>query len=188
MKTKNELRVEYKKIRDKIIDKKKKSKEIFDTIINNNLLDDKNVIAIYYSREDEVYTLDFIDYLLSIGKTVLLPKVKESNMVFYRITSLKSDAFIRSKIGIIEPEENNENIFNKSNIDLIIVPGICFDRMGYRIGFGGGFYDKYLSGEKIDTIGVCFQECLLDKFIPIDEYDLNVDYIVTEEEIIKTKR
>ena len=65
-----------------------------------------------------------------------------------------------------------------SNNCVCIVPGICFDKNGYRIGYGKGYYDKYLSNKSIYKIGICFKECLIDN-MPHDLYDIKVDLIVS---------
>lgn len=90
---------------------------------------------------------------------------------------------IKNNFDILEPEIIDENYFDqttkKINLDLIFVPGLCFDKSGNRIGFGKGFYDKFLKLNKNSfKIGCCPKECLVEK-LPIDIWDEKVDLFVT---------
>ena len=67
----------------------------------------------------------------------------------------------------------------EGKIDLIIVPGICFDKANNRLGFGKGYYDKYLANKNIKKFGICFKEQLLDD-IPTDNNDIKMDLIITD--------
>ena len=74
-----------------------------------------------------------------------------------------------------------------SEVDLIIVPGVAFDKCGYRIGYGGGYYDRFLSNlDHVTKISLAFNMQLIDK-IPTDHFDIPVNYIITEKEIINCK-
>lgn len=171
---KQTLRKEYLEIRKNILDKDIKSKLIFNKIVNTIEYRQCKTIALYKSLDSEVNTDELIDYSLSVGKIVLLPKVINNDLVFYKIT--KETILIKSAFGVYEPiEENNYN----GNIDLIIVPGVCFDKNNNRLGFGKGYYDRYLSNNSIKKIGICFKEQLLDN-IPTDINDMKMDLIITD--------
>ena len=77
----------------------------------------------------------------------------------------------------MEPMYNKDNIY-KGKIDLIIVPGVGFDQNNNRLGYGKGFYDHFLKNKNIFKIGICFKEQLLDE-IPVNEYDIKMDLIIT---------
>ena len=85
------------------------------------------------------------------------------------------DELKKGSFDILEPTSNDKVT---SNNCVCIVPGICFDKNGYRIGYGKGYYDKYLSNKSIYKIGICFKECLIDN-MPHDLYDIKVDLIVS---------
>ncbi len=174
-----ELRKKYLIIRQNIINKDKKSEMIFNKLISSDEYKKSNIIALYYSLKSEVNTLELIKYSLKNNKIVLLPKVINNDMVFYKIESLNN--LIKSNFGIMEP--SNGIIFDKNNIDLIVVPGVCFDKYLNRIGFGKGYYDKYLSNSNIYSIGICFQEQISDGMIITDKTDIKLKKIITDKNI-----
>ncbi|MBR6949047.1 MAG: 5-formyltetrahydrofolate cyclo-ligase [Bacilli bacterium] len=173
---KNTLREEYINIRNSIT-----NKDIKSVIIYNKLISDKDYInskriALYNSLDSEVSTKKLIDYSLDKGKTVLLPVVDNDNMEFYIIN--RNTKYNRSTFGILEPISKDN--LNKALIDLIIVPGICFDLNKNRIGFGKGYYDKYLSNTSIKTIGICFDEQITNQDIDCNKYDVKVKRLISD--------
>ena len=171
---KQSLRKEYLTMRDNIPNKEEKSNIIFDKIISLKEYQQAKTIALYKSLSSEVNTGKLIDYSLSIGKTVLLPKVIGNDLVFYEVTN--KTIFMKSSFGVYEPMEKNSY---DEKIDLIIVPGVCFDKKNNRLGFGKGYYDRFLINNKTKKIGVCFKEQLIDN-IPTDKFDIKMDLIVTD--------
>jgi len=175
---KKRIRENYKKIRKNIPNKEEKSEEIFNTIINDPLYQNANVIAFYNSTSDEVDTHKLIEYSRSLGKTVLLPRTVSYDLIFFAITN--DTKYQKSEFGITEPIGGL--VYSPEKIDLVIVPGIAFDKEGNRIGYGGGYYDRYLEWSKRPSIALCFQEQILDETIPAEEYDMKVDIIQTDKE------
>ncbi|SHH24992.1 5-formyltetrahydrofolate cyclo-ligase [Clostridium grantii] len=118
---------------------------IFNEIINNKQFINANTIFTYVSFGSEIDTQRLINYALSIGKNICVPKVfnKQKVMKAYKISSLKE--LNKSNYGILEPFGDNMKEVLKENIDLAIFPGIAFDNKGGRIGYGGGYYDKFFS-------------------------------------------
>ena len=171
---KSELRSIMLKKREVIKDKELLSLRITDNIINLDIYKIAKVIALYNSLLSEVDTSYLISKSLN-NKIVLLPKITNSHMIFIKIDS--STKYTKSKLGILEPIGEEYT----GNIDLIIVPGIAFDKKGNRLGFGMGYYDKYLSNKDIYKIGICFSEQLVDN-VPINKLDIPVNLVVTEKE------
>ena len=92
-----------------------------------------------------------------------------------------NEVFEKSALGVAEPEKP---VFaDGKDMDLIVVPGLAFSKDGVRLGFGGGYYDRYLKDLKCDTVGLCYHVCIADDLIK-DEYDINVKYIITEKGIV----
>ena len=90
---------------------------------------------------------------------------------------------IKNQFGILEPEISGDNVFDQVNkkikLDIILIPGLCFDKSGNRIGFGKGFYDKFLKlNPNSLKIGCCPKECLVDE-LPADPWDIRVDIVLT---------
>ena len=172
---KNNLRKKYKEIRKD----NQSTDDIFDRIIKLPEYINSKKIALFYSTEDEVDTLRLIEYSLKNNKDVYLPRVIDKHqMVFIKIKDLNKKHFTLSKYGIYEPILTDDI---SEDIDLSIVPGLCFDKNGHRVGYGGGFYDYYFSSHQSHKIGICFDNQILeDSYIDTDKYDIPVDIIVTE--------
>ena len=108
----------------------------------------------------------------------------DKELKFYRISKME-DLISGGAFGIKEPKENIENLIDKSNIDLMIVPGICFDKEKNRIGFGKGYYDRYLANENnIIKIGICFDEQVREEYILVDDFDIKMNMVITDKKII----
>jgi len=138
-------------------------------------------IALYYPINKEVNVLSLIEELLKTQKKVYLPKVLGKQMKMGRVKSL--DRLIKSKFNIPEPIDDEIS----SKIDLYIIPAIAYDFNGYRIGYGGGYYDRYfLQNPKTYLIGVVFNFQLIDS-VPIHPHDLQADLIMTEKKEIEIK-
>lgn len=177
---KEKLRKEYKSIRSNVNNKIEKSRDIANKLVRNENFEKAKVLAVYKSLGTEVDTTELINYSISIGKTVVLPKVEGDELKFYKVNSINEN-FIKSSFGVEEPLGNESNLVDKTCIDLLIVPGLCFDREKNRLGFGRGYYDRYLKNEDLKTIGICFDEQILEKeILPITEDDVKLDEIITD--------
>lgn len=158
---------------------------VFEKLINSKLYNDAKSIFIFISYGSEVDTIKIIEHLLKEGKEVYVPKtykdIKEMKAV--KITSLSN--MVKDKMGILEPVDVSEDSIGQK-FDLIIMPGVAFDSFGNRIGYGGGYYDKYLSNynEETEKVALAYHMQLLNK-IETEDHDIKVDYIVTERNIIK---
>lgn len=86
---------------------------------------------------------------------------------------------------MFEPKEHETDAVSKEEIDLVIVPGLLYNRAGYRVGFGGGYYDRFLKDYRGYTISLAFSFQLIDH-LPHEEYDIPVGKMITEKEIIRT--
>lgn len=171
---KNELRKIYRLKRKNIENKTIKDKIIYNKVINNKYVLKSDLILIYVSNNEEVNTLNIINYFLSFKK-VAVPRIDNNIMNFYIINSL--DELKKGYFNILEPITNNK-VLSYSN-SVCITPGICFDNNGYRVGYGKGFYDKFFSKNNIYKIGLCYKECIIENII-IDKYDINVDEIIND--------
>jgi 5-formyltetrahydrofolate cyclo-ligase len=143
-----------------------------------------DTIAITISKGKEIDTIPIIKQAWSEGKTVSVPKCDPTtkSMAFRQITSFSQLESVY--FGLLEPIETVTSEVNKSDMDIIIVPGICFSKNGYRIGYGGGYYDRYLQHVSALTVSLayCFQ--VVDS-LPIEEHDVPVQMIITNEGVIQ---
>lgn len=171
---KQELRKKYLSIRNNIKDKDIKDNIIYNRIISDIDILNKDLILIYVSYNSEVDTIKIINYFLD-KKKVAVPRIDNGIMNFYYIDSI-NDLKI-GYFGILEPI-NNDKVTNFDNC-ISITPGICFDKLGYRIGYGKGFYDKFYAKHHVYKVGLCYKECLIDN-IDFNEYDISVDKVITD--------
>jgi len=180
---KKELREKYKQIRKDIENKEKLSEQITNKVLSSPEYINADVICSYISFGEEVGTIQIIKDALKKGKTVGVPITDKTHMDFYKITSIEEIKH-KNSFGIIEPEKNKEDLIIPKSIDLIIAPGICFDLEDNRLGFGKGYYDKYLSNKELTAfkIGVCFKEqILVNELIDIDVHDIKMDKVITDD-------
>ena len=174
---KNELRNYYKKAIKDIKNKDIASDIIAEQVLNLKRYKVAKVVCIYSNAENEVSTDKLIEQALK-NKIVGVPVVSGDRMDFYQIHS-SNDLKSINQFGIKEPESLKKYI-KPEDIDLIIVPGVCFDQFGNRIGYGGGYYDQYLmqTGVRAFMVGVCFKEQLILHKIKIDPSDVKMDLVI----------
>lgn len=179
---KNQLRTKIKKERTSIL---KSEKEQMDTKIAENLVDSgilakTKLVLIYLSTEIEIGTDKIIEYCLNNSINVAVPRCTGlRKMDFYPFD--KHTQLEKSKFGIYEPLENKKNVIKSFDNAVCIVPGLAFNKKGFRLGYGGGFYDTFIyENPNMKTIGICYKRYIYDN-LPIGKYDKRVNYIVTEE-------
>lgn len=135
-------------------------------------------VFVYLPLAWEVGTQAIIDAANADGKRIAVP-VSGENGEMTAVYVTPSTVFRRGKFGILEPENTGE-ILLPQNASLILVPALAFDRQGTRLGRGGGYYDRWLSGTVGVRIGLCYS-CFLMKRLPKEEHDFAVDAVCTQE-------
>ena len=147
----------------------------YSTLLKNSHFKNAATVFCYVSFGSEIETLPLIKHILK-EKTLCVPYCtdKTGNMIAVKIDSL--DDLLPGSFGILEPKNPLE--FDKSLIDVCIVPGLGFDKQGGRIGYGKGYYDRFLFGMDAYTIGLCHSELLLDS-IPSGPHDIKVKKTIT---------
>ena len=171
---KKEVRIKYRKIRKNIIGKETKDSLVFNNLLTKVDFNKYNQILIYVSNSEEVDTLKIISYFIS-NKKIAVPKIENGIMNFYYIKDTSELA--PGYFNILEPITND--IVTDYYNSICITPGICFSKEGYRIGYGGGFYDRFLTNNKVYAVGLCYKECLVEK-IETDKFDKKVDLVITD--------
>lgn len=141
-------------------------------------------IGITISLKPEVDTYSIIEKAWKEEKTVAVPKCepKERKMTFRAIEHFQQ--LEKVYFNLLEPIEAETNEKNAHEIDLLIVPGVAFTEKGDRLGVGGGYYDRYLSFYKGETIALAFDDQIV-KTLPIDVYDQPVKQIITDAKVYK---
>ncbi|HEX9026827.1 MAG TPA: 5-formyltetrahydrofolate cyclo-ligase [Clostridium sp.] len=159
-------------------------KNIFLKLINSEFYINANVIFTFVSFKSEVDTHQIIKYALQSNKTVYVPKIesKERGIEIFKIDNLEELKI--GYFGILEPQASCQAV-DSNNIDLILLPGIAFDRLGGRVGYGKGFYDAFLRkmNKRVDKIALAYDFQILSK-VPMNELDVKIDGIITNDQII----
>ncbi|CEG27863.1 5-formyltetrahydrofolate cyclo-ligase [Bacillus sp. B-jedd] len=141
------------------------------------------VVGITISRPPEVDTYAIISQAWLEGKMIAVPKCfpANRNMDFRYLTDFSQLESVY--YGLKEPKEEMTGLALKEDIDLLIVPGVAFSTNGFRLGFGGGYYDRFLAGYSGKTVSLAFSCQLIDK-LPVEVHDIPVGRIITEQRVI----
>jgi 5-formyltetrahydrofolate cyclo-ligase len=163
------------------LEKARKSAIIKGRLFNKEEFKKAKVVMFYVSLQDEVDTLIMIDEALKAGKRIAVPVIlKEEKRliageIHNRLEDLESQHF-----GIYQPRQDRVKEIPLDDIDLVVVPGVAFDRKNIRLGRGHGYYDRFLSGlpKRTKTIGLAFDFQVLED-LPQDPHDIPVSKIVS---------
>jgi 5-formyltetrahydrofolate cyclo-ligase len=156
------------------------SKLIQETLIGSPEFIESKSIGVYLPIGSEVQTDDIIRNAIESEKTVMLPRVITNDLHFFIVEKhdYEHDSFDVNKFGIKEPKKTNMKL---DFIDLLIVPGIVFDSHGYRIGYGHGYYDKFMAEKRfLKSIGLAYEFQLMKNPIPKSEFDKKIDILITD--------
>jgi 5-formyltetrahydrofolate cyclo-ligase len=152
------------------------SKRAQEFVINSNEFKSAKVVGAYYAFGSEVRTDVILEKARALGKKVALPSVEGESLAFYELSSGKY--LVKGRFGIMEPLPYG----SVDRMDLLVIPGIAFDKKGYRLGYGKGYYDKFLSKKDVYSIGLAYSFQLLEN-LPKGKYDKKLDAVVTEKGI-----
>lgn len=153
-----------------------------ENFLKSNFFSKSRIIGIYYPIHNEVQTFRIIHQSLSKSKIICLPKLIDKKLLFYEFDQY--DKVEIGSYGIMEPLIDNKNL--TTYVDTIVTPGIVFDRRGFRIGYGKGYYDKFFkfSHNDIKIIGLCYEFQLVSHNIDNEPHDIRMDTIMTNTEVI----
>lgn len=186
MRTKEELRniVRTRKRQMSPMEIREKSEIIFQNLEKLSVYEQSQWIFSYVSYNQEVDTGRWLEGALKKQKRIAVPKVTGNEISFFEITDLKQ--LSKGYQGILEP---NTSVCVDGTDALILMPGLAFDRLYHRCGYGGGYYDRYLqkfSKTKMHTVALGYDFQIFDE-IPYEDHDRLVDYIITETGILQRK-
>lgn len=184
MSIKQEIRNKAKLERKNIQDKNLLSSRIVDKFLSSSLYKNSKTVLCYSPINDEVDTSLIISNAIQDGKILALPYCVDDNgiMDFYIVENYDKQTVVGS-YGIIEPNINLCKRLENFDNSVIIVPALCFNEKGYRLGYGKGYYDRFLEKHSLISVGLCYNS-LVKNEIPIDKYDKPVNFILTESQII----
>lgn len=163
-----------------------KSRLIFFKLINTEAYKRATTIHCYVSikKQNEVETRNILQHMLDNGKIVVVPRMeKNGRLSHYRIESLEELTI--NKWGVSEPESKQKKRVETGDLDLIIVPMVAGDTHNNRLGYGKGYYDRFLSGISATKTGVLFDVQLYENRLPTDKFDVQMDMIITESALVE---
>ena len=179
---KSELRRQIIKQRQSLLEAewKQKSQEICQNLAKSDLyIKAKTVLGYFSFRREPDLSYLFLDNKSDNDKNWGFPRCVDKSLIWHYWKS--EDELITGKYGIQEPNPSSP-IIKPENVDLILVPCVACDYQNFRLGYGGGYYDRFLSSpewESIPTIGIVFNFAYLTR-VPVEEWDKNLDSICTE--------
>ena len=178
--TKNELRQSYKLLRAGIsLDRKaeldRKICALAQTLACFRYAD---TVLMYAPTGSEIDVMPIAEAALKLHKRVAFPKCDPSNntMIFKYVSSF--DELSRGEYSLLEPSDDAESVVDFSH-SICIVPGLVFDKEGYRVGYGKGYYDRFLNSYTETTLGLVYSDFILEK-LPRGRFDHKVDILVCE--------
>lgn len=174
---KAELRKKLLNTRENIENKAEKSKQIAKNLMEQPFFQTAQTIMVYLSINSEVKTIELVKKMLSLGKRLCAPVCMAGGMMVAKSFS-SLDELKCGRFGILEPQ--GDEVFD---IDLILVPGLGFNERFHRIGYGAGYYDRFLENLSAVTCGLFYDEQRAD--FEEAAHDLPLDYIITETKILK---
>ena len=161
--------------------RRKKDMLLCNTLAESEAFLSCDTLLAYSPIKDEIDVLPLVEKAFSMGKRVAFPKCeKGGDMNFYYVNSLSELSL--GAYNIKEPQENSELFYGRENT-LCILPALAFDKSGYRLGYGGGYYDRFLARFNLTGVGLVYDEFLFDN-LPKNEYDKKSDILITEGGVI----
>lgn len=159
------------------------SRQLQENLFQSELWENAETIGVYLSMGMEWDTHEVVAQAFLEDKHVTVPKTipDSKELIFYRITDPSQT--IKGNFGLEEPDIQVTTAKDKDAIDLLIVPGLVFTQNGYRVGFGGGYYDRYLANFVHTTASLVHTNQFVDTF-PIEPFDIPINYLITEQGVI----
>lgn len=160
------------------------SSQLINHLLSSSLWKTAKVIGVTISQALEWSTKPIIKAGWEQGKTIAVPKCypDDKKLVFYKFTSYNQLEVVYYNLQ--EPNPEKTTAIDKNDMDLLIVPGLVYDKDGYRIGFGGGYYDRFLTDFRQTTVSLASRRQIVEE-IPYESYDIPVDHIITDKGMIK---
>ncbi len=188
---KEEIRKKIKKMRMDLSEQEvsNNSESINESLISTQYFKDANLIMAYVDYKNEVLTKKIINYSLKMGKRIAVPitEIKTKKMTPSEIINY-SDDLKCGNYGIMEPKNECIRPVDPEEIDIILIPGVSFDINGNRLGYGAGYYDRFLLrlNDNAVKIALAYEMQILKNVYP-EEHDIPVDFVITESRIIDCK-
>jgi 5-formyltetrahydrofolate cyclo-ligase len=192
------MSMEKKSLREKVLalrtelsldERRKKSRMIQDRLISTQEFQEARTVMLFLNFRDEVETSDIAQTVIDLGKTLVLPRCAPKGIILPALIRNLDTDIEPGTWGIREPKKENLQQVNPLDIDCVIVPGAAFDREGYRLGYGGGYYDRFFErlNKCTPKIALAFS-CQVVPKVPVEPFDKKIDLLITEEGVIRFQK
>ena len=187
---KRTLRQKYKEVRSQMLPSEREyaDNEIFLRLTALRSFQQAELLLCYVSTPIEVSTRRLITFSLTQGKRVAVPRCIPGtvNMEFYQMNSLEE--LSPGTFGVLEPHADLEKKITDFSLNcLCVIPGLCFDLAGYRLGYGKGYYDRFLSAYNGERVGICYENCIRSSLFH-GRFDVAVDCLITEKGLKRLRK
>lgn len=183
--SKNELRQKYRALRDSFGEEfiEKASQTVCKSLAKREEFINADTVLLYYPIKNEISPMPLFEICLKMGKKVAFPVCQNDtlSLVFKAVSSI--DELSRSAFGLFEPNEGCETVELTQNT-LCVVPALAFARDGHRLGYGKGFYDRFLANFHGTSVGLSYSALLLCEILH-EKHDIPLDMIITESEVLR---
>ena len=169
-----------------VTDRHKRSLDACTLLASTKEFKAAQIIMLFLSMQQEVETATLAVKAWQEGKSIAAPRVDWQGRRMEPVEIKSLDVGLKeTQFGVREPIAGTQVALGM--IDIVVIPGLAFDRRGYRVGRGRGFYDRFLSQQDFKglRIGLCFHEQLLGEAIPTEEHDIPMDVVITDREIVR---
>ena len=181
---KNALRKQYKQIRTQLTMEQvtKNSEQIADYLFQTAFWQKSHTVMLYLSFQNEVITDSIYQRGWQEGKTMLIPICSPQNGIMTMSVLSSFEQLTLNRYGIRELPDSLQQIVPPEAIDLCLIPGVAFDRYGNRLWFGSGYYDRYMAyiAPDVPRIALAHSCQIYEGILPTDQYDLPIEYMLTE--------
>lgn len=186
---KTNLRAHYRQKREALTPEEKRARDtaVAETVRSLWQYQQNEWLLTYVSTPIEVDTHRIIEQALADGKRVAVPRCVPNtrDMEFYEIRSLSE--LEKGTFGVLEPVPSEERLLRDLSRGLCLIPAFCYDFAGYRLGYGKGYYDRFLARFEGNRIGICYSDCIRHH-LPHGRFDRAAELIVTDKFIRRTNR
>ena len=137
------------------------------------------IIHIFLSKADEPETSQIIELAWKSGKKIGVPCVLPDTLELLHSQLISFEDLRPGALGVLEPSLEQRTALTPESFDLVIVPGVAFDRQGGRLGYGKGYYDRFLKMTRAFRIGVCFSSQIVES-VPMEDHDIHMQGLISE--------
>jgi 5-formyltetrahydrofolate cyclo-ligase len=158
------------------------SHQVCENLFSSSLWPAKGKVALYSPIKNEVETRTIFERAIQDGLEVYYPRIAGDEIQFHRVNDLKE--LKPGSFGVLESLKTSEKLSENEKLDLLIVPGVAFDQKGHRLGYGKGFYDRFLAKKRFEkSVGLAYQ-LQIKESLPHEDHDEKVDEVITENGLI----